>query len=121
MLNVVSVFYRAEFELPVMLEKKQTVDYLFTSCVILHNIKLSADGRDNLWGKNVKWSGSDGDHDLDDDEWNFHNEKRQILFRWALQKLTDYSSVGRRFSIQKQYSDDDDFEQDQAFLIFVNR
>jgi hypothetical protein len=63
-------------KLPVLLQKKQSVDYLFSSCVILHNMILSADGRDSLWEKDVRWDGNDGEHDIDDEEWSFHHEKR---------------------------------------------
>ena len=47
----------------------------------------------------VDWAGGDGDHYTEDEDWNFSETNKRILFRRAMRKLTDYSAVGRRFYV----------------------
>ena len=97
-------------KLPVMLQSKVTVDYMFTTCIMLHNMILTADGRDTLWEKDVNWAGDDGEHDTEDCEWNFSEANKRILFRRAMRKLTDYSAIGRRFCFNPSASHEDESE-----------
>ena len=97
-------------KLPILLHNKETVDYMFTTCVMLHNMILTADGRDNLWERDVDWAGGDGDHYTEDDDWNFSETNKRILFRRAMRKLTDYSAVGRRFYVNPSEAREEDSE-----------
>ena len=83
---------------------------MFTTCVMLHNMILTADGRDNLWERDVDWAGGDGDHNTEDDDWNFSETNKRILFRRAMRKLTDYSAVGRRFYVNPSEARGEDSE-----------
>lgn len=91
-------------KLPILLQTKVAVDYMFTTCIILHNMILTADGRDKLWEMDVDWAGDDGHHDEED--WSASS--RRILHHRAMRKLLDYSSVGIRFVRTPDISEDDD-------------
>jgi len=93
-----------------MLQSMESVHYMFTTCVILHNMIIKADGRDKLWESNVQWDGSDCHHDINDEEWSFAKENREILHFRAINKLTDYARVGRRFVVDRSKNIDDEWE-----------
>jgi hypothetical protein len=77
-----------------LFQKRESIDNIMWTCIILHNMILTADGRDQMWEHGMKWDSVDGLHDLEDDEWAA--EKHNILNVRALRKLTDYSAMGRR-------------------------
>lgn len=83
-------------KLPCLIQTMEALNYVFKCCVMLHNIILTADGRDKLWESDVDWNGGDGHHDLNDPEWSMTILHRNILKKRSLSKLTDLSGVGRR-------------------------
>ena len=86
-------------KLPILFQKMDSITYMMWTCIILHNMIMTHDGRDNLWESDVQWNGVDGEHDIHDDEWNMN--KMKIIRIRALNKLTDYSRIGRRNYIER--------------------
>lgn len=95
-------------KLPIFFQKQTDIDNMMWTCIILHNMILTHDGRDALWEEDIHWVGVDGEHD-DDTEWPLL-KKIEVITRRAMHKLTDYSCVGRRF-----YIDPSDEEAESSF------
>lgn len=53
-------------KLPIYNHDKDTVDDMFFTCCILHNMLLTEDGYDKRWEENMNWSGQAGHHDASD-------------------------------------------------------
>ncbi len=70
----------------------------------------TADGRDHLQEEGIKWDGIDGDHDLEDEEWNAN--KMSVLRKRVLRKLTDYSAIGRRHLIYQGNGEEIEIDSD---------
>lgn len=96
-------------KLPVLFHKQSDIDNMFWTCIILHNMILTFDGRDRLWEDDVVWNGADGEHD-DDEEWPVIN-RMAVLTRRAMHKLTDYALIGRRHFVSSSIEE----EHDQSF------
>lgn len=99
-------------KLPILFHKKEDIDNMFFTCVILHNMILQYDGRDKLWEEDINWVGEqEGAHDNEvvvDNE-DDHQQQQDAVWRMkqmqvirlrALTRLTDYAFVGRRFNFQ---------------------
>jgi hypothetical protein len=102
-------------KLPIVFQKREYIDNIMFTCIILHNMILTSDGRDQLWEDGVKWDGVDGEHDVADEEWV--KEKLKILKKRALRKLTDYSAIGRRNLID--LSEDAEAKDEEFFTLRV--
>ena len=94
-------------KLPILFQQMDRITYMMWTCVIIHNMILSHDGRDNLW-ESDDWDGVDGEHDMNDDEWSMN--KMKIIKIRALNKLTDYSRIGRRHYIAREDLQDNEDE-----------
>lgn len=53
-------------KLPILYQSKETIDNMFFTCCVLHNMLLACDGLDVRWEKNAQWAGQGGLHDHDD-------------------------------------------------------
>jgi hypothetical protein len=95
-------------KLPILFQKKHYIDYMFWTCVILHNMIMTADGRDELWKNETDWLGDAGEHDLFDDEWSI--SKMSVIHKRALSKLTNYSYISRRYVRYQEPEYEDDYE-----------
>jgi hypothetical protein len=67
---------------------QEDIDFVFFTCVVLHNMILSFDGRDRLWEDDVCWQNADGE--FDDDT----AEKLSAVYHRAVTRLTDFARVG---------------------------
>jgi hypothetical protein len=103
-------------KLPVMLHRKVDIDNLFWTCVILHNMILTNDGRDHLWEQDMNWNGANGEHDLEDNEW-VGLRGMEVLTRRALTKLTDFSAIGRRHYVTLNEIDPDDYPEPAFYVL----
>ena len=54
-------------KLPILLQKKDQVDNVVFTCVILHNMVHCFDGRDE-WESGIEWGHADGNFDEDDED-----------------------------------------------------
>ena len=84
--------------MPIQLHKKNEIDDVFFTCVALHNIIATWDGKDHWQDRGVSWDSKDGLFEDDDED--------QV--NWALPKIfsrdgrwvpvkpgDDYSNIGR--------------------------
>jgi hypothetical protein len=53
-------------KLPIYHHDQETIDNMFFTCCIIHNMLLSEDGYDKRWEANINWGGQDGYHDSSD-------------------------------------------------------
>ncbi len=55
----------------------------------------------HLWETDIQWNGADGDHEVNDDynDWPILSIM-SVITRRALNKLTDYSAIGRRNCVE---------------------
>lgn len=78
-------------KLPIYYQKKESIDNMFYSCCIIHNILLHFDGLDVRWEKDVNYMGQDGNHSFED----------TVIFRQHLSRVrhltpdTDFTMIGR--------------------------
>jgi len=95
-------------KLPIRFQSKVAVDRTFIACIMLNNMILTADGRDSLWENDVVWNGKDGEHDVNDEEWQFSESKKSILYNRAMKKLADYSFIRKRLIAVSATLEDND-------------
>lgn len=55
-------------KLPIYYQDKKSIDNMFFTCCILHNMLLTNDGYDKKWEDDVNWAGQDGEHHPEDIE-----------------------------------------------------
>lgn len=78
-------------KLPIYLHDKPTIDSMFFTCCILHNMLLVEDGYDRRWESDINWSGQAGDHDYEDIGSIF---KKHLFRAQASLPTTDFSMMG---------------------------
>ena len=83
-------------KLPIRLHGFKTIDNMFVTCCILHNMCLDVDGGDDGW--NLGTSGPDGDFHEGDD--GYFSDDESHSFYWSdnvyydLNSTTDYTFMG---------------------------
>ena len=77
-------------KLPIYYQDKETIDNMFFTCCILHNILLTVDGYDVRWENGVNWEGQDGNHEADEMSSIFKRHRNRV----AASITTDFSSIG---------------------------
>ena len=78
-------------KLPIYYHDKETIDSMFFSCCIIHNMLLTLDGYDRRWESDVNWAGQAGDHDREDMVTIFKNHSFRAR---ASSPTTDFSLQG---------------------------
>ena len=78
-------------KLPIYYHDKATVDSMFFTCCILHNMLLSLDGYDRRWEADINWAGQAGDHDREDMATIFKNHSFRAR---AASPTADFSLQG---------------------------
>jgi hypothetical protein len=96
-------------KLPIYYHDKATIDSMFFTCCILHNMLLTCDGYDIRWESDINWAGQAGNHAAEDLTTIFkkHHSRAE-----ACVSSTDFSLMGIRAVEDRYQIVHDDMEEE---------